>query len=94
MEKVVFKFFTIDRIAKGEKVYISDLESVGIIKSDSKNKSSISVALRNAVSSQVNTFESIKDFVSSVEKKFADRKSALLAAHERIKSLLERLSPR
>ena len=94
VEKVVFKFFTIDRIAKGEKVYISDLESVGIIKSDSKNKSSISVALRNAVSSQVNTFESIKDFVSSVEKKFADRKSALLAAHERIKSLLERLSPR
>ncbi len=94
VEKVVFKFFTIDRIAKGEKVYISDLESVGIIKSDSKNKSSISVALRNAVSSQVNTFESIKDFVSSVEKTFADRKSALLAAHERIKSLLERLSPR
>jgi uncharacterized repeat protein (TIGR02543 family) len=94
VEKVVFKFFTIDRIAKGEKVYISDLESVGIIKSDSKNKSTISVALRNAVSSQVNTFESIKDFVSSVEKKFADRKSALLAAHERIKSLLERLSPR
>ena len=94
VEKVVFKFFTIDRIAKGEKVYISDLESVGIIKSDSKNKSSISVALRNAVSSQVNTFESIRDFVSSVEKTFADRKSALLAAHERIKSLLERLSPR
>jgi hypothetical protein len=92
VEKVVFKFSTIDRIARGEKVYISDLESVGIIKSDSKNKSSISVALRNAVASQVNTFESIQNFVSSVEKKFADRKAALLAAHERIKALLARLS--
>jgi uncharacterized repeat protein (TIGR02543 family) len=92
VEKVVFKFSTIDRIARGEKVYISDLESVGIIKSDSKNKSSISVALRNAVSSQVNTFESIQNFVSSVEKKFADRKAALLAAHERIKALVARLS--
>ena len=92
VEKIVLKFLTVDRIARGERVYISDLQSSGILKAETSNKSSIIIALRKAVSSQVDTFEGIQSFVSSVEKKFADRKTRMETVLARIKSLRERLT--
>jgi len=38
----------------------------------------------------VDTFEKIESFVSSVEKKFSDRKAALLAQIARIQALIRR----
>ena len=90
VEKIVFKFKTIDRVSRGERVFFRDLESIGLIRPDSKNKSSISIALRKAASAQVDTFEKIENFVSVVEKKFSDRKAALLAQIARIQALLSR----
>jgi uncharacterized repeat protein (TIGR02543 family) len=89
VEKIVFKYFTVDRVARGEKVYFRDLENVGLIRTDSKNKSSISIALRKASTAQVDTFEKIESFVAGVEKRFADRKAALAAQISRIKTLLK-----
>ena len=92
VEKIVFKFQTVDRITRGERVYSSDLLSSGILKAEAPNKSSIAAALRKAASSQVATFQGILDFVASVEKKFAERKTRMETVLERIKSLRERLT--
>jgi hypothetical protein len=89
VEKIVFKFKTIDRVARGERVYFSDLQTIGLIKPDSLHKSSISVALGKAATAQVDTFEKIEAFVASVEKKFSDRKSGLVALIARIKDLIK-----
>jgi uncharacterized repeat protein (TIGR02543 family) len=89
VEKIVFKYLTIDRVARGERVYFRDLETVGLIRTDSKNKSSISIALRKAAAAQIDTFEKIESFVAGVEKRFADRKAALAAQISRIKTLLK-----
>ena len=60
-----------------------------MIKPDSRHKSSISVALGKAATAQVDTFEKIEAFVASVEKKFSDRKSGLVALIARIKGLIK-----
>lgn len=92
VQKVVFKFQTVDRISGGERVYSSDLLSSGILRAEAPNKSSIAAALRKAASSQVATFQGILDFVASMEKKFAERKSRMDTVLERIRSLRERLA--
>jgi hypothetical protein len=92
VEKIVFKFLTVDRVARGERVYVPDLESTGILRAGATNKSSISNALRKAASSQVDTFEGILNFVSAVEKKFADRKTRMDTVLAHIKSFQERLT--
>ena len=90
VEKIVFKFLTVDRVARGERVSFRDLQNLGLISFESKHKSSITTALRKATSIQVETFEKIESFVSSVEKKFSDRKAALLAQIARIQALSRR----
>jgi uncharacterized repeat protein (TIGR02543 family) len=90
VEKIVFKFLTVDRVARGERVSFRDLQNLGLISFESKHKSSITTALRKATSIQVDTFEKIESFVSSVEKKFSDRKAALLAQIARIQALIRR----
>ncbi len=90
VEKIVFKYLTIDRVARGERVNFRDLESLGLISAGSNHKSSITIALRKAASIQVDTFDKIEGFVNAVEKKFSDRKSALLAQIARIQALLGR----
>jgi hypothetical protein len=50
------------------------------------------IALRKAAPSQVDTFENIQNFISAVEKKFADRKTRLDAVMARIKSFRDRLT--
>ncbi len=92
VQKIVFKFQTIDRISGGERVYSSDLLASGILRAEALNKSSIAAALRKAVPSQVATFQGILDFVASVEKKFAERKTRMETVLERIRSLRERLT--
>jgi cellobiose-specific phosphotransferase system component IIA len=90
IEKIVFKYLTIDRVARGERVNFRDLQSLGLISEKSNHKSSITIALRKAASIQVDTFDKIESFVSAVEKKFSDRKAALLAQIARIQALLGR----
>lgn len=90
VEKIVFKYLTIDRVARGERVNFRDLESLGLISAGSNHKSSITIALRKAASIQVDTFDKIEGFVNAVEKKFSDRKAALLAQIARIQALLGR----
>jgi hypothetical protein len=90
VEKIVFKFLTVDRVARGERVSFRDLQNLGLISFESKHKSTITTALRKATSIQVDTFEKIESFVSSVEKKFSDRKAALLAQIARIQALIRR----
>jgi hypothetical protein len=90
VEKVVFKFLTIDRIARGERVYLPDLQNAGLVKADSIHKKSIPSALRRADLSQVSSFEGIQSYIAEVEKAINDRKAALLAARAKIKALLER----
>lgn len=92
VQKIVFKFLTVDRVGRGERVYILDLQSSGILKAETPNKSSILIALRKAAPSQVDTFENIQNFISAVEKKFADRKTRLDAVMARIKSFRDRLT--
>jgi hypothetical protein len=91
IQKIVFKFQTVDRVAKGERVYVSDLQSSGILKAETPNKSSILIALRKAPPFEVDTFENIQNFVSAIEKKFSDRNSRIDAVLARIKSFGERL---
>ena len=90
VEKIVFKFFTIDRVSRGERVYLPDLQYAGLVKPESIHKNSISAALRRAALSQVSTFEGIQSYIVEVEKILDDRKAAVLAAHARIKALLAR----
>jgi len=86
VEKLVFKFATVDKVARGEYVYFKDLQTVGLISSTSLYKTSIAISLRKAATAQIDTFEKIQDFVTAVEKKFADRKTALLDLISRVKA--------
>jgi hypothetical protein len=88
--KIVFKFLTIDRIARGERVYLPDLQFAGIVKPDSIHKKSIPSALRRAALSQVSTFEGIQSYIAEVEKALDDRKARLLALHARLAAMLAR----
>jgi len=90
VERIVFKFLTVDRMAKGQRINFLDLQSIGLIKADSIHKSSIAAAIRRASSTQVDTFAKIESLVAEVEKKFSDRKAALLAQIARIQALLSR----
>jgi hypothetical protein len=90
VEKIVFKFFTIDRVARGERVYLPDLQYAGLVKPESIHNKSISAALRRVELSKVSTFEGIQSYIVEVEKILDDRKAAVLAAHARIKALLAR----
>jgi hypothetical protein len=94
VEKVVFKFYTIDRIARGERVYLPDLQSTGIVRADSIHKKSISSALRRVSTSRLDTFERIQSYIAEVEKKMDERKAAVAAAHERVKALISSLFSR
>jgi hypothetical protein len=87
VEKLVFKFATVDKVARGEYVYFKDLQTIGLIGLTSLYKTSITMSLRKAATAQIDTYEKIQDFVASVEKKFADRKSALSDLISRIKGL-------
>jgi hypothetical protein len=90
VERIVFKFLTVDRMAKGERINFLDLQSIGLIKADSIHKSSIAAAIRRASSTQVDTFAKIESLVAEVEKKISERKAALAAQLARIKALLIR----
>ena len=90
VERIVFKYLTVDRMAKGERINFLDLQSIGLLKADSIHKSSIAAAIRRASSTQVDTFAKIESLVAEVEKKLSERKAALAAQLARIKALLTR----
>ena len=79
VEKVVFKFATVDKIAEGKSFLPNDLVSAGIIPQDSKVKTSVAIAIRKLPASSVDTFEKIQAVVASIQKTYDDRKSRLAA---------------
>jgi len=90
VEKIVFKFLIIDRIARGERVYLPDLQSAGLVKPNSIHNKSIPSALRRAALSQVSTFEAIQSYIAEIEKALDDRKARLLASRARVAAMLAR----
>ena len=86
VEKTVFKFFIIDRIALGAKgISASDLENAGLVRWDSIFKKSMPSALRRAPLSQINHLEGIQIYIAEVEKVMSVRKAALDAIRARLK---------
>jgi uncharacterized repeat protein (TIGR02543 family) len=86
VEKVVFKFATVDKVANHSPLSMRDLASVGLVSAESKYKGSISIALKSLPSESLDTYEKISAAVAAVEKKYADRKAALAALKSRIKT--------
>ena len=77
IEKVVLKFATVDKVAKGSAFTSSDLVAAGLIPQDSKIKSSITSALKKLPRSTLDTAEKIQAAIASIEKIAADRKARL-----------------
>jgi len=86
VEKVVFKYATVDKVANHSPLSMQDLASVGLVSAESKYKGSISIALKSLPSESLDTYEKISAAVAAVEKKYADRKAALAALKLRIKT--------
>ena len=79
VEKVVFKYATVDKVANHSPLSMQDLASVGLVSAESKCKGSISIALKSLPSESLDTYEKISAAVAAVEKKYADRKARLAA---------------
>jgi uncharacterized repeat protein (TIGR02543 family) len=89
--KILFKFYTANKIANGSRVSFSDLQSVvGSVKSDPAYKSAFYVGLRNASSEQLDTVEKIQSFVLAIEKGISDRKADFLARISKIRTSILR----
>lgn len=86
VEKVVFKYATVDKVANHSPLSMRDLASVGLVSAESKYKGSISIALKSLPSESLDTYEKISAAVAAVEKKYADRKAALDALKLRMKT--------
>ena len=91
VEKILYRYMTANRIAKGFQVSFFDLQNlVGQVKTDSFYKSAFNVGLRNANSDQLDTIEKIQTLVFEIEKRVSDRKADILARIAGIKARLLR----
>jgi len=79
VEKVVFKYATVDKVANHSPLSMQDLASVGLVSAESKYKGSISIALKSLPSESLDTYEKISAVVAAVEKENGDRKARLAA---------------
>lgn len=86
VEKVVFKYATVDKVANHSSLSMQDLASIGLVSAESKYKGSISIVLKSLPSESLDTYEKISAAIAAVEKKYADRKAALAALKLRIKT--------
>lgn len=85
VERVVFKYATVDKIAEHSTITSTDLISVGLIPEDSKNKTSILLELKKLPAGSIDTYEEIQAAVAAVEKRLADRKAKLATVLARSK---------
>ncbi len=90
VEKIVLKYLTVDKVAKRELFFYSDLAVVGLVSPQSKYKTSIVSGLKKLQSSAVDTFAEIKSAASAIEKKYLDRADRLTKTLSRIQSRVKR----
>lgn len=79
IEKVVFKYATVDKIASGRRVYSADLINAGLIPEESKNKAAIIAELKRLPEVAVDSYEEIQEVIALYEKSVSERKSRLAA---------------
>lgn len=79
IEKIVFKYATVDKVASGKNFYSSDLVTVGLISPDSKNKAAILAELKKLPEAALGTYEDIQEAIASYEKTVFERKARLAA---------------
>jgi hypothetical protein len=85
VEKIAFKYATVDKISNAEAVTARDLITVGLISPDSKLKASILVELKKLPVTSIDTYAEIQAAVAAVEKRSADRKARIAALLARFK---------
>lgn len=79
IEKIVFKYATVDKIANGRRVYSADLINAGLIPEDSKNKAAIIAELKRLPEVAVDSYEEIQEVIALHEKSVSERKNRLAA---------------
>lgn len=77
IERIVFKYATVDKIAEKKVIYANDLVSLGLIAEDSKFKTSILRTLKNTTATSIDTFEEIQTVIKLVEKEKAVRRARI-----------------
>lgn len=77
IEKIVFKYATVDKIAGGGRVYSSDLITAGLIPYDSKIKAAIIAELKRLPEAAVDSYEEIQEVIASYERTVSERKARL-----------------
>lgn len=79
IERVVFKFATVDKVAEGKPFTAYDLIKAGLIPQDSKLKTATLFAIKKRPGVERDTYEEIRGIVSEVEKSAADRRARIAA---------------
>ncbi len=90
VEKIVLKYATVDKVAKREIYFYSDLAIVGLVSPQSKYKTSIVSGLRKLQGTAIDTFSEIQSAAAAIEKKFAERADRLAKTLSRIQSRANR----
>jgi uncharacterized repeat protein (TIGR02543 family) len=90
VEKIVLKYSTVDKVAKKELYFYSDLAVVGLVSPQSKYKTSIVSGLKKLQSTALDTFAEIQSAASAIEKKYLDRADRLTKTLSRIQSRVKR----
>lgn len=83
--KIARKFEVVDIVASSARVSASMLQEIGLIRSDNKNRSSITVALAKLPSSERASFSAIESAIATVMKKVQARQDRLAAIKARIR---------
>ncbi len=79
IEKIVFKYAIVDKVASGSNFYSADLISVGLISPDSKNKAGILAELKRLPEAAVDSYTEIQEAITSYEETVSVRKARLAA---------------
>lgn len=90
VEKIVVKYATVDKVAKREQYFYSDLALVGLVPPQSKYKTSIVSGLKKLQVTAVDTFFEIQSAAAAIEKRFSDRADRLAKTLSRIQSRVKR----
>ena len=90
VERIVLKYATVDKVAKRELFFYSDLALVGLVSPQSKYKTSIVNGLKKMQAAAVDTFSEIQSAATTIEKRYSDRADRLAKTLSRIQSRVKR----
>jgi hypothetical protein len=83
--KIARKFEVVDIVANSARISPSMLQEIGLIKSDNKNRSSITAALAKLPASDRATFAAIESAIATMMQTIQKRKDRLAAVQARLK---------